>query len=78
MGRVAGLAVGHVESGLRSFNVFHPFPEEVIRLATFRLSNILFCPGPWAMANVSTCSAKKLTRGPILSPIHFARLYLPR
>ena len=32
MGRVARLRVGHVESGLRSFDVFHPFPEEITRL----------------------------------------------
>jgi UDP-N-acetylglucosamine 2-epimerase (non-hydrolysing) len=53
MGRVAGLQVGHVESGLRSFDLFHPFPEEITRLITFRLSHILFCPGPWAVANVA-------------------------
>ncbi len=28
MGRIAGLRIGHVEAGLRSFNIFHPFPEE--------------------------------------------------
>lgn len=63
MGRIAGLAVGHVESGLRSFNVFHPFPEELIRRATFRLSNILFCPGEWAVANVAARSAEKVNTG---------------
>ena len=52
LGRVAGLAVGHVEAGLRSHNMLHPFPEEAIRLAVFRLSDILFCPGDWAVANV--------------------------
>ncbi len=53
MGRIAGLKVGHVESGLRSFNFFHPFPEEVIRMITFRLSHILFCPGAWSVKNVT-------------------------
>lgn len=53
MGRVAGLRVGHVESGLRSFDLFHPFPEEMTRLLTFRLSHTLYCPGPRAAANVS-------------------------
>jgi UDP-N-acetylglucosamine 2-epimerase (non-hydrolysing) len=52
MGRMAGLRVGHVESGLRSFNIFHPFPEELVRLLTFRLSHILYCPGQWAADNV--------------------------
>ena len=36
MGRLAGLRVGHVESGLRSFNLFHPFPEELNRLVRQR------------------------------------------
>lgn len=63
MGRVAGLQVGHVESGLRSFNLFHPFPEEAIRLATFRLSDVLFCPGPWAVANVAGVRAEKVDTG---------------
>jgi UDP-N-acetylglucosamine 2-epimerase (non-hydrolysing) len=53
MGRVAGLRVGHVESGLRSFNIFHPFPEEITRLLTFRLSHTLYCPGAWAAENAS-------------------------
>jgi UDP-N-acetylglucosamine 2-epimerase (non-hydrolysing) len=63
MGRVAGLAVGHVESGLRSFYLFHPFPEEAIRLATFRLSHVLFCPGAWAVANVADLRAEKVDTG---------------
>src|SRR6185503_1487752 len=32
-GRFAGVPVAHVESGLRSFRVLHPFPEELTRLA---------------------------------------------
>ncbi len=52
IGRIAGHRVGHVESGLRSFNLFHPFPEELTRMATIRLSDVLFCPGETAMANV--------------------------
>jgi UDP-N-acetylglucosamine 2-epimerase (non-hydrolysing) len=53
MGRIARLRVGHVESGLRSFNLLHPFPEELTRLITFRLSHTLYCPGAWAMSNVA-------------------------
>lgn len=63
MGRVARLKVGHVESGLRSFNLFHPFPEEIIRLITFRLSSYLFCPGAWAAGNVARYAAKKIDTG---------------
>lgn len=60
MGKIAGLKVGHVESGLRSFNLFHPFPEEVTRLLTFRLADYMFCPGKWAQNNVSKYKAIKI------------------
>ncbi len=48
------LNIGHIESGLRSYNFFHPFPEELIRLAVFRLSHRLYCPNDWAMKNVAS------------------------
>jgi UDP-N-acetylglucosamine 2-epimerase (non-hydrolysing) len=60
MGRMASLKVGHIESGLRSFNLFHPFPEEITRILTSRLCNILFCPGNWAIKNVSHLMAEKI------------------
>lgn len=52
MGQVAGLHIGHIESGLRSFDLLHPFPEELTRLLALRLSDTLFCPGKWAVENV--------------------------
>ena len=42
MGRIAGLKVAHVESGLRSFDLWNPFPEELTRIITSWLSNIYF------------------------------------
>ena len=60
MGRVAGLRVGHVESGLRSFHLLHPFPEEITRLLTFRLSHVLYCPGPWALQNLARLRREKI------------------
>jgi len=51
-GRKLGLCVAHVESGLRSFNILHPFPEELTRLAVFRLAEIAFCPDTWSQANL--------------------------
>jgi len=53
LGRAAGMHVAHVESGLRSFNLRHPFPEELTRVLAIRLSHTLFCPGPWAVGNVA-------------------------
>ncbi|CAA0092919.1 UDP-N-acetylglucosamine 2-epimerase [Halioglobus japonicus] len=52
LARVCGQRSAHVESGLRSFNLFHPFPEEVTRLLTFQLTNIYFAPGDWALNNL--------------------------
>lgn len=51
--RIAGLRVAHVEAGLRSFRLFHPFPEELTRLAVSRLAHVAYCPGPWAAGNLA-------------------------
>ena len=63
MGRVARLRVGHVESGLRSFDLLHPFPEEITRLLTFRLSHSLYCPGSWALGNVAGYGDERIDTG---------------
>ncbi|WP_150909743.1 UDP-N-acetylglucosamine 2-epimerase [Marinobacter halotolerans] len=47
-----GFKCGHIESGLRSFNLFHPFPEELVRLSTFRLADIFYCPDDASVANL--------------------------
>lgn len=60
LGRAHGLRVGHVESGLRSFNLFHPFPEEIVRLLTFRLADVYFCPGAWAVKNLRAHRGTKI------------------
>lgn len=38
------IAVGHVEAGLRTGNYDHPFPEEMNRVLTTRLSTLHFAP----------------------------------
>jgi UDP-N-acetylglucosamine 2-epimerase (non-hydrolysing) len=63
MGRLAGHRVAHVEAGLRSFDLLHPFPEELTRLAVFRLSHVLFCPGPWAARNVARLRCERIDTG---------------
>lgn len=60
MARLARLKVGHVESGLRSFNYLNPFPEELTRVLVFRLSHIYFSPGKWALDNLSGYSGLKV------------------
>lgn len=52
LARRAGIPVAHVESGLRSYSLVHPFPEELIRIAVMRRSTILFAPDETARANL--------------------------
>ena len=60
MGKTTRTPVMHVESGLRSFNLRKPFPEELNRLITFRLADYYACPGEWAMKNVARYKGIKL------------------
>ncbi|MEP5566523.1 MAG: UDP-N-acetylglucosamine 2-epimerase [Halioglobus sp.] len=60
LGRISGQKSAHVESGLRSFNLFHPFPEELTRIMTFNLSNMYFAPGTWALSNLEKYSGIKV------------------
>jgi UDP-N-acetylglucosamine 2-epimerase (non-hydrolysing) len=60
IGRLTRTHVMHVESGLRSFNLFNPFPEEINRLITFRLSDYYACPGEWALKNVEKFKGVKI------------------
>ncbi len=60
MAKCAGLKLGHVESGLRSFNLFQPFPEELTRILTFTLTDYFFCPGQWAINNLKKFRGNKI------------------
>lgn len=62
-GRLAGIPVAHVESGLRSFRWFHPFPEELTRLAVFRLADVAYCPGAWASGNLAAYRLRRVDCG---------------
>ena len=48
----AGLAVAHLEAGLRSRSILHPFPEELIRIVVMRFAEICFAPTPDAVENL--------------------------
>lgn len=48
-----GIKVAHVEAGLRSYRLFDPFPEEIIRLIAMRFSDVLFAPSDWAIENLT-------------------------
>lgn len=47
-----GIRVGHVEAGLRTYNKLAPFPEEINRQITSRLSDIHFTPTKQATQNL--------------------------
>ncbi|MFC4161774.1 UDP-N-acetylglucosamine 2-epimerase [Chitinimonas lacunae] len=63
LGRLHGLDVAHVEAGLRSFDYFHPFPEEIDRVITSRLATLHFCPNGWAVGNLQKRRGDKIDTG---------------
>lgn len=54
----AGLAVAHVEAGLRTHRWLHPFPEEIVRVLVGRTADVLFAPGPHAAHNLRISGVK--------------------
>ena len=46
------IPVGHVEAGLRTWNYDAPYPEEVNRVLTTRLTQLHFAPTAWAAKNL--------------------------
>jgi UDP-N-acetylglucosamine 2-epimerase (non-hydrolysing) len=46
------IPVGHVEAGLRTWNKFNPYPEELNRQLTSRLTDYHFAPTEWAKNNL--------------------------
>ncbi len=79
LGTIRGIKVGHVESGLRSFNWFHPFPEELTRLGVFRLTDIAFCPNDWAAHNLRRYGMEKVDCGQntLLDCVRYALEHAP-
>lgn len=51
-GFYAGVPVGHVEAGLRTYNLQAPFPEELNRTLVGRIASQHFAPTPAAEANL--------------------------
>ena len=54
VGKFHKIPVAHIEAGLRSFNYFNPFPEELIRVLVSKIATIHFCPGEWACNNIKS------------------------
>jgi UDP-N-acetylglucosamine 2-epimerase (non-hydrolysing) len=49
-----GIAVGHVEAGLRSWDLRSPFPEEANRRLASVVADFHFCPTPRSAANLES------------------------
>jgi UDP-N-acetylglucosamine 2-epimerase (non-hydrolysing) len=58
---VYGLKLVHIESGLRSFHFFEPFPEEICRYIVSHLSDIHFCPNEWSKNNLKDVKGEKVS-----------------
>ncbi len=46
------IPIGHVEAGLRTYDKFNPYPEEINRQLTDRISDLLFAPTERAKENL--------------------------
>ena len=46
------IPIGHVEAGLRTYNIYSPYPEEFNRQAVSIMSNIHFAPTKMAKENL--------------------------
>lgn len=53
IGRRAGLRVAHLESGLRSHHLLHPFPEELTRVMVMRVASVLYAPDARSEHNIA-------------------------
>lgn len=49
----AKVPVGHVEAGLRTYDIYSPFPEEINRRLISPIAALHFCPTPESRANLA-------------------------
>jgi len=72
----SGAQVCHVEAGLRTFNKRSPFPEEINRSVTGRITEFHFSPTPTSKANLirENISEKNIlvTGNTVIDALHFS------
>lgn len=56
--RLAGLQVAHVEAGLRSGNIWRPFPEEINRILTALVAQVNYAPTDAAVSNLARAKGR--------------------
>jgi len=54
----AKIPVGHVEAGLRTFDKYYPFPEEINRVVTDSIATMFFAPTELSRKNLLDSGAK--------------------
>jgi len=67
------IPVGHVEAGLRTGNIYSPFPEEMNRCIVSRIAALHFAPTPANAANLSAEGIKKgiyVTGNTVIDALH--------
>jgi UDP-N-acetylglucosamine 2-epimerase (non-hydrolysing) len=52
LAKISKIKIFHIESGLRSYDFFNPFPEELNRVIASHFSEVLFAPSIWAKKNL--------------------------
>lgn len=58
--KLNGMKLLHAEAGLRSFDFFNPFPEEIVRTLVSRLVDVHFCPNEWCVHNLKKRKGMKI------------------
>lgn len=74
IGKFFRFKICHIESGLRSFNLLEPFPEEIDRIITSRLADFHFCPNDWAVNNLKNRKGEKINtfNNTLIDSLNFA------
>lgn len=69
------IPVGHVEAGLRTHNIYSPWPEEMNRLITGRIATYNFSPTPLSRQNLLDENVKEdsitVTGNTVIDALHY-------
>ena len=69
------IKVGHVEAGLRTFDKWHPFPEEINRRVAGITADLHFAPTEWTKKNLLregiSETAIRVTGNPVIDALRF-------
>lgn len=74
IGKKLGMTVCHVEAGLRSHNIFNPFPEEIDRMLTSSIARVHFAPGDEPTENLKKAKGRVVNtiQNTLLDSLHYS------